>query len=406
MITLIGIGILGFLLLVAQQIVYRRLWLKNLNVDICFSTDHIFEGEMGELRETIENRKRLPLAMLKVKFMTDRHLVFGNAKGSRTTDNYYRNDVFCIGGGERIIRTLKFQGSKRGYYTIKELSLVASDLFFMSQMNSELTVQNDASHYNKVPRYTEIYVYPKPYDSNELRRALIYLNGDMITKRHLLENPFEYRGIREYQPYDDMRSINWKATAKTGDLKVNQRHYTALKNARIFFDIQLNPKPYDAEHYNDPDERLRYDTVWDREAVAEMVLRITAAVCAYFLKQGMQVSCFGNGVDVLTREAVEIPSKGGSRHMDYIYRSLARVDVEQPGVPFSHRFEDAVFEKSEDALNCFVSSDQGDEFAELLTRYQSTGSPFVWFYPVQRGKALPKLPPAVAGHVSVLYLDT
>ena len=138
MITVIAIGILGFLLLVAQQLVYQKLWRKNLNVDIGFATDHIFEGETGELKETIENRKKLPLSMLKVKFMTDRHLVFGNAKGSRTTDNYYRNDVFSIGGGERIIRTLKFRGSRRGYYTIKNLSLVASDLFFMCQMNAGL----------------------------------------------------------------------------------------------------------------------------------------------------------------------------------------------------------------------------------------------------------------------------
>lgn len=393
MITLIVIGILGFLLLVTQQMVYQKLWMKNLNVEIRFSREHIFEGETGELKETIENRKRLPLAMLKVKFMTDRHLVFGNSKGSRTTDNYYRNDVFCIGGGERIIRTLKFQGSRRGYYTIKELSLVASDLFFMSQMNRDL------------PCDTKIYVYPKPYDSNELRRALIYLNGDMITKRHLLEDPFEYRGIREYQPYDDMRSINWKATAKTGELKVNQRHYTSLKNARIFFDIQLNVKPYDAGHYDDYDPKFRYDTVWDEEVVAEMVLRITAAICTYFLKQGMQVSCAGNGVDVLSHEPVEIPYKGGSLQMDRIYKSLARVDTTQSKVSFVQRFEDYVLEASEGALNCFVSSDQGDEFAELLTRYQRTGSPFVWFYPVQKGKALPKLPPAVARYVSVLYLD-
>lgn len=389
MITVIVIGILGFLLLVVQQMIYRKLWMKNLNVEIGFSRDHIFEGEKGELKETIENRKRLPLAMLKVKFMADRHLVFGNSKGSRTTDNYYRNDVFSIGGGERIIRTLKFQGSKRGYYTIKELSLVASDLFFMSQMNMDL------------PCHAKIYVYPKPYDSNELRRALVYLNGDMVTKRHLLEDPFEYRGIREYQPYDDMRSINWKATAKTGELKVNQRNYTSLKNARIFFDIQLN-----ARHYDDYDLQRRYDSVWDREAVAEMVLRITAAICAYFLKQGMQVSCFGNGVDVLSHEPVEIPYKSGSLQMDRIYKSLARVDTAQPEISFVQRFEDTVFEASVGALNCFVSSDQGDEFAEFLTRYQSTGSPFVWFYPVQKGKALPKLPPAVARYVSVLYLET
>lgn len=400
MITILAIGLMGFLLLVAQQMVYRRLWMKNLNVTIGFSTDHIFEGETAELKETIENRKRLPLAMLKVKFMTDRHLVFGNSKGSRTTDNYYRNDVFSIGGGERVIRTLKFQGSKRGYYTIKELSLVASDLFFMSQMNMDLPIQYDSSHHNNASRHIEIYVYPKPYDSDELRRALIYLNGDMVTKRHLLEDPFEYRGIREYQPYDDMRSINWKATAKTGELKVNQRHYTSLKNVRIFFDIQYKPKNY----YYEGD--FRYDSIWDKESAAEMTLRITAALCVYFLKQGMQLSCFGNGVDVLTHEPVAIQSKSGKLHMDHIYKKLARVDVGQPEISFSQRFEDTVFEVSKGALNCFVSSNQDDEFVEFLTRYQSTGSPFMWFYPVPKGKSMPKLPPAVARHISVLYLDT
>lgn len=91
--------------------------------------------------------------------------------------------------------------------------------------------------------------------------------------------------------------------------------------------------------------------------------------------------------------------------MEHILKSLARVDVEQPEVSFAQRFGETVWEDSEGALNCFVSSDQGDEFAELLSEYQRTGNPFVWFYPVQRGKALPKLPPALAGHVSVLYLD-
>ena len=136
-----------------------------------------------------------------------------------------------------------------------------------------------------------------------------------------------------------------------------------------------------------------------------MTLRITAALCAYFLKQGMQVSCFGNGVDTVTREPVAILPKGGSRHLDHIYKSLARVDLDQPGVSFPQRFEETVFEASGGALNCFVSSNQGEEFVDFLTGYQRTGSPFVWFFPVPRGKELPKLPPAVARHISVLYLD-
>lgn len=371
---IIIIGLTGFLLLVLQQKVYQKLWRKNLSVSIGFSSDHIFEGETGALKETIENRKRLPLAMLKVKFMTDRHLVFGNAKGSRTTDHYYRNDVFCVGGGERVIRTLKFKGSRRGYYTIRELNLAASDLFFMYQMNAELPVK------------AEIYVYPRPYDSSELQRALITLNGDMITKRHLLEDPFAYRGIREYQPYDDLRSINWKATAKTGDLKVNQRHYTSLKNARVFFDLQA-------------------DAVTRQEEAAEMTLRLAAALCACFLKQGLEVSCFGSGADIITHEPVAVPAKAGTLQMDHIYRTLARVDAEQQTVPFEQRFESAVFEGETEALTCFVSPCQRDGFVELLNRYQETGHPFLWFYPVPKGRSLPRLPAAMSKRICVLYMD-
>ena len=193
--------------------------------------------------------------MLKVKFKTDRHLLFDQEKGSRTTDQFYRNDIFRIGGGERVTRTLKFQGGRRGYYTIDEVSLVASDLFLLSQLVADVEVK------------TELYVYPRPFDSARLRKSLVQINGEILSRRHLLEDPFEYRGIREYQPYDDMRSINWKATARTGDLKVNQKNYTALKSVRVFFQIQD-------------------DNILKKDSAVEMSLRIVAALCLFFLRQG------------------------------------------------------------------------------------------------------------------------
>lgn len=113
MIRLLVIGVLFFLLFVLQKKLYERLWRRHLTVSVEFARDHIFQGDWGELEEIIENRKRLPLAMLKVKFKTDRHLVFGDRKGSRTTDQFYRNDVFRIGGLEKVTRTLKFQGGRR-----------------------------------------------------------------------------------------------------------------------------------------------------------------------------------------------------------------------------------------------------------------------------------------------------
>ncbi|MCR2049772.1 DUF58 domain-containing protein [Acetatifactor muris] len=371
MTRIIGIGIIGFLLLILQKYFYEKFWQRHLNVRIHFGADHIFEGEQGELKEVIENRKRLPLSMLKVKFKTDRHLLFGNEKGSRTTDQYYRNDVFRIGGGERVTRTLKFKGGRRGYYTIDEISLVASDLFLLNQMVAEQPVR------------TELYVYPRPFDSSRLRQSLIQLNGEVLSRRHLLEDPFEYRGIREYQPYDDMRSINWKATAKTGDFKVNQRNYTSLKSVRIFFNIQD-------------------DHILKRESSVELSLRVVASLCQLFLRQGIQVSCHGNGVDIVTHSPLSVKAKAGEGQMDTIYRALARIDVGHPTVNFTEYFEEILFQKAQGTFTYFVAPNQYDDFVELLTRYQDKGNPFVWFYPVA-DESKPEVPAALESCVEVLY---
>ena len=144
-----GIGIIAFFLVVIQMLIYKRYWAKNLYVSVRFRQDAIYEGEEGEIVEVIENRKRLPLPMLKIKFQTSRNLGFLDDKGSKTTDQYYRNDIFQVGIGEKITRTLHFYGKKRGYYRINNIDLLGSDLFFlMEDSRSQSTNQY-------------LYVYPK-----------------------------------------------------------------------------------------------------------------------------------------------------------------------------------------------------------------------------------------------------
>ena len=374
MIKLLSVGLLFFLLFILQRTVYKRLWYRNLTVEIGFSREHIFEGEESELREVIENRKRLPLPMLKVKFKTDRHLVFGDSvEGARTTDQFYRNDMFRISGGEKITRTLKFTGGRRGFYEIDGAGLVASDIFLTSQMVMELRL------------YTEIYVYPKPYDSQELRRSLTQINGEVLSKRHLLEDPFEYRGIREYQPFDDMRSINWKATAKTGELKVNQKNYTSLKSIRIFFNVED-------------------DNIMKKEECVEASLQLVAGLSAFFLKQGIQTACYGNGLDIRTHKPLSIEAKAGDGQFDTICRGLARLDTKQPTASFSGCFEERLFSEARGTITCFVSPNRYDDFLELLLKYADAGNEFYWFYPVL-GNREPELPEQLLKQVRFIHLE-
>lgn len=372
MIKLLGIGLTAFLLLLLEQKLYQKLWKKGLSIRVCFTKDSLFEGEDGTLQEVVENRKKLPLSMLNVKFQTHRNLIFEETCGSRTTDRYYRNDVFQIGGREKITRTITFTGGRRGFYAIDKVDLVAADLFLTSNTMDTADVN------------TSVYVYPKPFGSDEFRRSLKQLNGEVLTRRHLLEDPFEYRGIREYQPFDDMHSINWKATARTGDLKVNQKNYTSLQSVRIFLNLE------DAG-------------ILKKTECVEAAIRIGAGLCEHFLKEGIQTACYGNAEDALSGTLLCMEAGAGQGHMTAIYRALACMDTGKVQ-PFTAHFKDKLLQEAGGTFTCFVSPNQYTDFIRLVEEYQQTGQDYIWFYPVEGSKD-PKLPQSLAAHIRLIHLD-
>ena len=340
-----------------------------------FTRKSLVEGEKGELLEIIENGKRLPLPMLKVKFQTDRNLRFTDSESSKVTDLYYRNDIFQVKGRERITRKLEFTAAKRGYYRIHNIDLVAADLFLSTEMVES--------------RQTEQYFYvdPAPFASEEFRRSLQQLNGELLTKRHFPEDPFEYRGIREYQPFDDMRSINWKASARTGELKVNQKNYTALQTIRIFFNIEDSG-------------------ILKKDAEVEASLQITAGLAAFFLNQGIQVACYGNGRDILNGEPLRLEAGAGAGQMQQIYRALARIDTKQKTADFADCFERELLNAPPGTTTVFVSPNAYDGFLSLLERFRREEPNCIWFYPLSKTeKHVPELPENWKTDVILLCID-
>ena len=89
-----------------------------------------------------------------------------------------------------------------------------------------------------LPVDSRLYVYPRPFRGMDFNGALRQLNGEVATKRHLQEDPFEYLGIREYTPRDTLRDVNWKATARSGELKVNQKGCTAQRSVRLVVNLE------------------------------------------------------------------------------------------------------------------------------------------------------------------------
>lgn len=342
--------LIGFLY-VLQLFLYNRYWKAGVVTNVRFKQSAIFEDEQGVLEEVIENAKLLPIIALKVKFQTSRNLKFSDTINNVVTDNYYRNDIISVGPYRKLTRELSFVGTKRGYYAIDGMSLVGTDLFMHSQMVSEN------------PCLTTLYVYPKPYKNAQFTLSLQQLNGEILTKKHLLEDPFEFRGIREYEPYDDMRYIHWKSTAKTGDLKVIQKNYTAVKNIRIFLYLQHN-------------------TMIQREELLENSIRMLVSLVENYLTLGSNLAIYSNCEDSITKQIFFMEKVSNTGYLENMYKSLARLSIQT-----LHPFEKVLEEKLFMDLNTatIILSPYGNaDLQEKLLRYAGKNENLYWIYPHRR----------------------
>ena len=284
------------LLYVLQRLLYKKLWDKGLKIRIRFLSHSAHEGGTGILEERLENRNFLPLPFLHAKFECGSGIAFRNTDNVSTSDRNYKNDIFSILFYQRVTRRLEFQALKRGYYPVRSADLVAEDLFYSTHM------------VRSFPQDTEFYVYPKLVNTSAFDQPLRKLIGDMATRNFILPDPFEFRGIREYTISDPMNTINWKASARTGSLMVNQYNSTTTRRIVIFLNLE--------------DE-----TVIHHGPLHEESMRLAASLSERLLAAGYPVTLVTNGVDVETHEEFTRMEARGATQIEEIFRVLARVDL-------------------------------------------------------------------------------
>ena len=115
---------------------------------------------------------------------------------------------------------------RRGVLTIGPLVAVRSDLLGL------------ARSVDVVAGVNEILVAPRAF---ELPMPEL---GDGILGRHLLAQsvrlgPGEFHSLREYVPGDEPRTIHWRASARSDDLKVRQYSAEGLRRCTVVLDQQV-----------------------------------------------------------------------------------------------------------------------------------------------------------------------
>lgn len=323
---MLGVLLLGMLLVsVLWEFYYKYQWSREVTVKLWFETDAVYAGQETKLYEVIENRKSMPVPVLEVGFHTRRELDFAGVENTNVSDYLYKRDVFSVLGRQKITREIPVKCTKRGRYLASDADITTHTLLYRK-------------HYSKaIGTEAEIYVYPKMTDVSEIVTVCERMLGTLQCAKRLYEDPFAFRAIRDYTTDDPMKTINWKASAKTGSLMVNTFDSAQSQKAMIFLDVEDTGI-------------LKYEDLVEEE------IALAATMMRRLLRQNIEVGFAYNGKN----SDVFLPTNNRGKRI-VLERLLAEYDKEDGADDFGELvkrlFSDTFIKNplSEDTLLVFIT---------------------------------------------------
>jgi len=342
--VLIAAIVLALLLLYGEMFYFKKRWAKNLKVGLSFSQNGVNAGEHCELKEVIYNEKNMALPVFEVKFSTSSSFQFEDQKNAVVTDKFYRKDLFCVQKYQKVTRTMDFVATKRGYYELPEVNVLVKD-YLMSQQ-----------YVNRYPCDSSLVVYPKKVDTRRLKFLYSKLMGEVVSKKRVEEDLYSFRGLREYQPTDSMRRINWKASAHNSNLLVNMYDTTTTMQACIIADGNV---------------RMPFD----EDDIKEEILSLASSIADQLIMEGISVRLISNYADVLTKERVVVSSSAHRSHRETIDTALARANTKMPIDSILDVFDGEIQSLGNTSNQCFflITTERSAEFLEKIKYYQRKG---------------------------------
>jgi len=227
--------------------------LRDLELDIHLP-DHVFAGRPMLARIVLRNPRRwLPsFSVNVVSFKKDKPVkhwrlmpaTFGFPLGRppekqwirlpdrllrRVAENAPPPNIFegsayfpYIPAGSELTADLELRFERRGRYQQESFGLATRFPFaFLTKTR-------------RVPLAREIIVYPPVEPTDEFFEVLPLITGEFETFAR--GRGYDLYRIREYMPEDSARHVDWKATAKSGSLKVREFSREDERKLRIVFD--------------------------------------------------------------------------------------------------------------------------------------------------------------------------
>ena len=136
--------------------------------------------------------------------------------------------------------------------------------------------------------------------------------GNLASQRRIFQDPSRFFGVRDYQPGDSLRQINWKSSARSDQLLVKRFQPAIALNTMIILNL------------NDEEYALR-----SRVTASEMGIVVAASIAAHLIEQRQPVGLAVLGMDAVTERVglQVIPPVRGRDHLDAVAGGFGRAEL-------------------------------------------------------------------------------
>lgn len=206
-----------------------RRWSNALKASRNCSATEVEVGQTVTVRVKLENADRWPILWTLVEDLLPRAALVGPPPALRLEESNVR--LCTLPARQHRLLSYRLTALRRGYFQIGPLISETGDFFGLHRRFRSLTP----------PDY--LLVLPKVvplagYDVAS-RRPI----GEVRVTYRLMEDPTLVSGIRQYQHGDPLRSIHWRATARTGTLQSKQYQPTSVAGATLLLDFHRESNP-------------------------------------------------------------------------------------------------------------------------------------------------------------------
>jgi len=183
----------------------------------------------------------------------------------------------------------------------------------------------------------------------------------MLSNSLINPDPFEFKGIREYQPTDPLRNVNFKASAVSGHLMVNIHAPTSAKSLEIILNAEYN-NPY-------PNFELY-----------EQAIRLAGTIADKYIGEDVKISFFSNGSDIFTGNQIKIFGGNNPAHLYSVLQALARINLLYKPAGIANYLETL---EDNSAVYLIISPYYGNDFLLALDSLEARGLNYMAVIPAE-----------------------